>query len=346
MPLATETRSLRLRVRPQGRLADEHFEMKRIPIPQVAEGQVRIRIIYLSVDPTNRIWASDRAQYMPPVELGQPMRSGGIGVIEESRNSGFKAGDLVGGIMGWQEHVVCEPQSSFVSKLPDLPVPLPAFLGVLGVAGGITSYFGMLDIGKPKAKETVVVTGAAGTVGSIAGQLAKIQGARVIGVAGGPEKCKYVVNELGFDACIDYKKEDIGAALDRHCPNGIDVNYENVGGPAFEEILKRLNFQARVALCGLISSYNEAWDIPGPKNFAMILMRSVRLTGFIVTDYAQRFGEAYGALIPWVLEGRIKYRQHIIEGGLEVAPRTVNMLFDGANHGKLLIKLSDEPRKG
>jgi NADPH-dependent curcumin reductase CurA len=343
---ATMNRRFVLRSRPEGRISEKNFELQKLPVDPVGSGQVRVRIVYLSVDPTNRIWASDQPQYMPPVTLGDPMRSGAVGVIEESSSPDFKAGDLVGGILSWQEYVVGDPKVLMLSKLPELPVPLPTFLGALGVAGGVTSYFGMVELGRPQAGETVVVTGAAGSVGSVAGQIAKIKGARVIGIAGGPDKCRYVTDELKFDACIDYKNEDVGKALDRHCPKGIDVDFENVGGPAFEAILARLNYKARIALCGLISTYNDAqgWAVPGPKNFAMLLMRSVSMHGFIVTDFAQRWNEAYQALVPWVLEGRIKYRNHVVEG-LEKAPTAINMLFDGANNGKLVIKISDEPKR-
>lgn len=328
-----------LRKRPVGDVSDGDLELEEAPVPAVGEGEVRIRTLFLSLDPTNRIWMSDRDQYMPPVEVGDPMRGGGISIVEESRFDGLQPGDIVNtGLGTWSLYHV--KKGSEVTKLPALPgVPLTAFMGPLGMTG-MTAYFGLMDIGKPKPGETLVVSAAAGAVGSMVGQIGKIQGCRVVGIAGSDDKCRWLTETAGFDAAINYKKEDVGAALDRHCPDGIDINFENVGGEIMDTILTRLNDFARMPLCGLISSYNATEPVPGPYNFSMLLMRHVTLKGFIVTDYMERFAEGMQAMAGWLLEGKIKFETDIVDG-LENAPASLERLFSGKNLGKLVVKVSD-----
>lgn len=329
----------RLRKRPVGDVSEGDLELVEEPVRALKDGEVLIRTLFLSLDPTNRIWMSDRDQYMPPVQIGEPMRGGGIAVVEDSRFDGLEKGDIVNtGLGQWALYLV-KPGNE-VNKLPQLPgVPLTAFMGPLGMTG-MTAYFGLMDIGKPKAGETVVVSAAAGAVGSMVGQIAKIQGCRVVGIAGSDEKCRWLTETAGFDAAINYKAEDVGAALDRHCPDGIDINFENVGGEIMDTILPRLNDFSRMPLCGLISSYNATDPVPGPYNFSMLLMRHVTLKGYIVTDYIDRFPEGMQAMGQWLLAGKIRFETDIVEG-LENAPASLDRLFTGKNLGKLVVKVSE-----
>lgn len=330
-----------LKQRPQGDIKDEDLELVQTPLGAPGPGEVLVRNLYLSMDPTNRIWMSDQDQYMPPVEIGAVMRGGGtVGVVEATGSDKFKVGDIVMPPSAWESHVMVP--EAWLRPAASIPgVPLTAYLGVLGGAG-ITAYFGLLDIGQPKEGETVVVSAAAGAVGSVVGQIAKIKGCRVVGIAGGPDKCRWLTEELGFDGAVDYKNEDVGAALDRLCPNGIDVNFENVGGPIMEAVYQRLNTFARMPVCGLISGYNTDGPMAGFEDFRRILMRRILVKGFIVTDYLPRFGEAAQALAAWVVEGKIKYKSHVVDG-LETAPQTVKRLFTGEHDGKLIIRVSPEP---
>lgn len=330
-----------LRRRPAGEIAPGDLELVEEPIRDLADGEVRVRTLYLSLDPTNRIWMSDQDQYMPPVAIGDTMRGGSIGVVEASRSDRFKQGDVVNtGLGGWSSHIIADGGALF--PVPALPgVPLTAYMSVLG-ATGLTAWFGMCDIGKPQAGETVVVSAAAGAVGSIAGQLAKLKGARVVGIAGGKAKCDWLTGELGFDGAIDYKGEDVGAALDRLCPNGIDVNFENVGGDIMDAVVNRMNNFGRMPLCGMISTYNDADRPSGPTDFARVLMHRLTIRGFIITDFLPRAGEAMAELIPWVLEGKLKWKVHV-DQGLEGAMDSLQRLFTGAHDGKLLIQVSPEP---
>ncbi len=339
----THHRQLILTSRPQGLPSLANFQLREQPLRPLRDGEVLIRTHYLSLDPTNRVWMSDRPQYMPPVELGEVMRGFGLGEVIESRSAKFAPGDSVTGLLGWQTHCYSDGQGLRpLQKIPTgLGVPARSFLGVLGLTGGLTAYFGMLAIGDPKPGETVVVSAAAGSVGSLAGQLAKRRGSRVIGIAGGADKCSFVTRELGFDACIDYRQEEVGAALDRLCPQGINVHFENVGGTILEAVLARLALRARVVLCGLISQYNGEETATGPRNFDMLLHRRARLEGFIVSDFLTRFPEAYAELVPLVKNQQLVYREHIVDG-LENAPKAVCMLFDGSNLGKLLLRVLDD----
>ncbi|KCZ94199.1 NADP-dependent oxidoreductase [Hyphomonas johnsonii] len=331
-----------LRSRPVGDIKDGDLELVESPLAPLADGEVRARTIYLSLDPTNRIWMSDVDAYLPPVGLGDTMRGGGIGVITESRFDGLQPGDVVNtGLAHWALYNTLPGAS--LAKLPTLPgVPLTAFTGPLG-ATGMTAYFGLMDIAKPKAGETVVVSAAAGAVGSMVGQIAKIQGCRVVGIAGSDAKCKWLVETAGLDAAINYKTEDVGAALDKHCPDGIDINFENVGGEIMDAVIARLNDFSRMPLCGLISTYNATDPVPGPYNFANLLMRRTLVKGFIVIDYFPRFPEGIQQMAMWLMEGKLKFETDIVQG-FENAPASLSRLFEGKNLGKLVVQVSDEPK--
>lgn len=326
-----------LRKRPEGDIKPGDLELVTAPAPTPKQGEYLARTVYLSLDPTNRIWMSDMEQYMPPVQLGEVMRGGTLSAVEESNNADYKPGDMVMGIAGWQEYAVM----SGAQKLARSPLPLAAHMSVLGMTGA-TAYFGLLDIGKPKEGETVVVSAAAGAVGSIVGQIAKIKGCHVVGIAGSDEKCHHLVKDFGFDACINYRKENVSAALKRECPNGIDVDFENVGGEIFDAVLQHINLKARIALCGLISSYNAKELAPGPAHFANVLMKRARIEGFIIIDYFPRLGEFAAEMSKWVAEGKVKYDVHVVKG-IENALSALNLLFTGGNMGKLLLQVSEEP---
>lgn len=337
--MARMNRQWVLKRRPEGNIREGDLELVTQPLPDLEEGQVLVRNIYLSLDPTNRIWMSDMDQYMPPVDIGAVMRGGTIGVVEESRDPALPTGSrVIPGLGGWQDYSIA--YGAAVNRIPD-GMPLPAMMSGLG-ATGITAYFGLLDIGRPQPGETVVVSAAAGAVGSVVGQIARIKGARAIGIAGSEEKCRWIVEELGFDGAINYRREDVGAALDRLCPNGIDVNFENVGGEIMDAVMARMNNFSRMPLCGLISTYNAAAPPPGPRNFQQILMKRITVRGFIVIDYLPRFGEAVADLAQWWMGGRLKFKTHI-EQGLENAPGALSRLFSGDHDGKLLIQISSEP---
>ncbi|MBX3480869.1 MAG: NADP-dependent oxidoreductase [Caulobacter sp.] len=330
-----------LKHRPEGEIAAGDLEFREAPLRAIEDGEVLVRNIYLSLDPTNRIWMSDQDQYLPPVAVGDVMRGGTIGVVEASRSDRWKEGDLVNaGLSGWQSYSIVP--GAMLNPVPQIPgVPLTAYMSVLG-ATGLTAWFGLMDIGRPQPGETVVVSAAAGAVGSIVGQIAKLKGCRVIGIAGGPDKCAWLTSDLGFDGAIDYKNEDVGAALDRLCPDGIDVNFENVGGAVMDAVIGRMNNFSRMPLCGMISTYNTEGPVPGPSDFARVLMRRILIKGFIVIDYLPRAGEAFAELAPWVATGQIKWKTHVIEG-LDNAAEAVKRLFTGNHDGKLLVRISPEP---
>lgn len=332
-------RQWKLMHRPVGDIRQGDLQLVESPVPVPGPGQMLVRNIYLSLDPTNRIWMSDMDQYMPPVEIGDVMRGGTIGVVEQSNNPDFKPGDIVQPLdLGWQDYVV----TSMAQKLmvtPDLPIL--AYMSALGMTG-VTAYFGLLDIGKPKPGETVVVSAAAGAVGSIVGQIAKIKGCRVVGLAGSDDKCRWVVDDLGFDACINYRTENVLEALKRECPKGIDVYFENVGGEILDAVLTLINLEARIPLCGLISTYNADGPVPGPYMFRNILMKRALIKGFIVIDYFPRIAEFAAEMGPWVASGQIKWRVDV-EQGLENAPTVLNNLFTGGNTGKLVVQIGPEP---
>ena len=332
-------RQWRLAARPEGLIRDSDFEWVEEPVRALADGEVLVRNIYLSLDPANRGWIREGPSYVEPVAIGDVMRGLTIGVVEESRNDRFSAGDVVSGTVGWQDYAISDGSDQRV--IDPGPLPLTAFLGLFGMVG-LTAYFGLLDIGKPKAGETLVVSGAAGAVGSLVGQIGKIVGCRVVGIAGSDAKCAWLTSDLGFDAAINYKTENVVRKLHKHCPDGIDVIFENVGGEILDAELTWINNYARVAVCGLISGYNAAEKVPGPSAFPMVLIRRARVEGFIVIDYLDRTGEAIAKLSEWYAEGRLQYRVDVYDG-LETAPSNINRLFDGSNNGKLIIKVSDEP---
>jgi len=325
-----------LAARPHGMVKESDFAFSETPVPQPGDGQVLVRVLYLSFDPTQRGWIEDRPSYLPPVQIGEVMRASAVGEVMESKHTGFAKGDLVQGLFGWQDYAVV-PGAMLGAKIP-AGVPPTWTLGVLGITG-ITAYFGMLDLGKPKAGETVVVSGAAGATGSVAGQVAKLQGARVVGIAGGPSKCAWLTKEAHFDAAIDYKHDDVAARLRELCPKGVDVYFDNVGGEILDAVLGQIAQRARVVLCGGISGYNEATPPPGPRNLMNLVIQRGRMEGFIVIDYAARFGEAIAKLSEWVQSGAIVHQEDV-QRGLEHAPRTLLRLFTGANTGKQLLQLA------
>ncbi len=328
-----------LRKRPAGDIVPGDLELVSGPVPTPGPGEALVRNIYLSLDPTNRIWMSDMDQYMPPVEIGDVMRGGTIGVVEASNNPDLQVGDIVQpAALGWQDYVV----TPMAQKLPVSPqAPILAWMSALGMTG-MTAYFGLLDIGEPQPGETVVVSAAAGAVGSIVGQIAKLKGCRVVGLAGSDEKCAWVVDDLGFDACINYRTEDVLEALRRECPKGIDVYFENVGGEILDAVLTLVNVGARIPLCGLISTYNAEGPVPGPYMFRNVLMKRVLIKGFIIIDYFARAGEFMADMTKWVAEGKVKWRVDVAEG-LENAPEILQRLFTGANTGKLVVQIGPEP---
>jgi NADPH-dependent curcumin reductase CurA len=329
-------RQWRLAARPVGKFKDSDFKWTTEAVPQLKDGELLVHNKYLSLDPTNRGWANEIDTYLPAVRLGDVMRGGAIGEVEESRNPNYKQGDFVSGLLGWQEYAITN--GTGISKLPNIPgVPLTAHLGLFGHIG-LTAYYGLLDVGQPKAGETLVVSAAAGAVGSLVGQIGKIVGCRVVGIAGSDEKCRWLTEDLGFDATINYKKEKISEGLKRTCPNGIDVDFENVGGEILDAVLAQINLGARISLCGMISQYNATEPVPGPYNLVMLVVKRARIQGFLVSDYMDRAAEAMTALGRWLMEGKIKYRVDIVEG-LEEAPRSVNKLFEGSNTGKLVVKI-------
>lgn len=336
---ATKNRQFLLAARPSGRIKPSDFELVETEVPKAGPNQAVARVLYLSLDPTNRVWMTDVEQYMPPVALGEVMRGAGIAKVVESKNSAYRVGDLVTGLVGWQDYAVSEGTGlNAWSPLPkDLEVPPTMMLGALGITG-ITAYFGLLEIGRPEAGETVVVSAAAGATGSVAGQIAKIKGCRVVGIAGSRAKCDWIVNDLGFDAAVNYKDADWQEQLTKACPEGIDVDFENVGGPIMEAVLSRMNLNGRVALCGLISGYNSDEPMRGP--YDTILIKRLRVQGFIVIDFVDRFPEAAVQLAGWMMEGKIKHRETLVDG-LENAPIAINRLFDGDNIGKLIVKVAD-----
>jgi NADPH-dependent curcumin reductase len=325
---------LRLVRRPSGRVSNADFERTEQPIPALADGQALVRTHYLSIDPTNRLWISDRAQYMEPVALGDVMRGIGLGEVIESKSPRYAVGDQVGGLFGWQEFCVIGKGAVPAQSMPAIPgVPTSALLGACGITG-LTAYFGMLHLGSPVEGETVVVSAAAGAVGSIAAQIAKIKGCRVVGIAGGPEKCEHIVDRFGLDAAVDYRSPDFADRLSQMTPNGIDVNFENVGGAIMETIMGRMNVGGRVALCGMIANYNESAPMLG--DFSPILMQRLRVSGFIIGDFAPHFAQGIAQLGEWIREDRLRYDETVV-AGLEAAPAALNQLFDGANLGKLLV---------
>ena len=340
MKFMNTNRQWLLAKRPHGIVTGDNFEYSETPIPNPGEGEVLVRNLFLSFDPTQRGWMEDRESYLPPVQLGEPMRAGSIGQVAESKNADFNVGDIVQTTGGWQDFVVVAPGEGVMglSRVPD-GVPPEMMMSVLGVTG-LTAYFGLLDLGEPKEGETVLVSGAAGATGSVAGQIAKIKGCRVVGIAGGPDKCRWLLEEAGFDDVIDYKNEDVDARIAQTCPNKVDVFFDNVGGDILEAALNHINMRARVVLCGGISSYNATEPVPGPANLMNLVVMRGRMEGFIVIDYMHRAAEAIAELMGWIGGGELKYQVDVQEG-FDNIPDTLNRLFTGQNLGKQLLKIAD-----
>jgi len=321
--------------RPQGDIQDSDFEFVERDAPSPGEGEVLVRTLMLSCDPTQRGWIGGDT-YLPAVKIGEIVRSLGAGRIEASNAPGWEVGEIVSGLLGWQEHATLSPKG--LSKVP-AQVPLELAMSALGMTG-ITAYFGLLDVGRPEAGQTVVVSGAAGATGSVVAQIAKIKGCRSIGIAGGAEKCRWLIEQAGLDGAIDYKSENVSARLKELCPDGIDVYFDNVGGPMLDMALARLAMRGRIVLCGAIANYNATEQPPGPKNYMNLLLKRGRMEGFIVLDYMGRAMEAVSALGAWVQEGRLK-SQVDVQRGIENAPATLRRLFEGRNEGKQLLRVAD-----
>lgn len=327
--------------RPHGLVGPDNFEYVENPVPEPGDGEVLVRNLYLSFDPTQRGWMVDRESYLPPVKIGEPMRAGSVGQVAASNDPAFAAGDLVQTSGGWQDYVVVKPGAQGLGSLNRVPdgVSPEMMLSVLGVTG-LTAYWGLLDIGEPKAGETVLVSGAAGATGSVAGQIARIKGCRVVGIAGGPEKCAWLRAEAGFDDVIDYKNEDVDARIGETCPDKVDVFFDNVGGDILEAALNHINLRARVVLCGAISGYNATEPVPGPSNLLNLAIMRARMEGFIIVDYMDRAREAVTELVGWLQDGELTYEVDVQEG-FENIPATLQRLFTGQNRGKQLMRIAD-----
>ncbi|MFK2901150.1 NADP-dependent oxidoreductase [Dyella jejuensis] len=332
-------RQLRLKTRPEGLVRRDDFELQEQAVPELKNGQCLVRVLYLSMDPTNRVWMSDIPQYMPPVAIGEVMRALGLGRVVASKSAHYAEGDLVQGLLGWQDYAVIDDRrrQDYVTLPSNLSVPLPTLLGACGFSG-ITAYYGLTDIAPVQPGETLVVSAAAGSVGSIAGQIGKLRGARVVGIAGGADKCRHLVDDLGFDAAVDYKADDWKQSLAEATPDGVHVNFENVGGPVMRAVLSRMVNGGRVALCGLIANYTST-NRPGD-DYSIVIVKRLSVRGFLAFDY-QDTAKAIQDLIGWVTSGRIK-AEETIEHGLENAPLVLNKLFEGSHRGKLLLRVAKE----
>ena len=334
---ATANRQIKLVARPIGMPKRSDFETVDADLGDISPGDVLVAVQYLSLDPAMRGWMNEGKSYIPPVKLGDVMRAGGVGRVVASKDENFAVGDNVVGMLNVQQFA--KLQGKELTKVDARVAPLPRYLGALGMTG-MTAYFGLLDIGKPQPGETVVVSGAAGAVGAIVGQIAKIKGARVVGIAGGAEKCTYLTGELGFDVAIDYKSEELHAALGRACPKGIDVYFDNVGGDTLDAALARLAMRGRIVICGAISQYNNTTPVKGPSNYLSLLVNRGTMTGMVVFDYAARYGIAVKEIAGWMGEGKLKSKEDVVDG-LETFPETLLKLFRGENFGKLVLKVSD-----
>jgi NADPH-dependent curcumin reductase CurA len=330
----------RLAARPVGTPKRSDWNYVEEPVRDPGPGEVVVKALYISLDPAMRGWMNEGRSYIPPVGIGEVMRAGGAGRVIASNNPGFAVGDHVTGMLGAQEYALIGTEAAKnLTKVDPKLVPLPVYVGALGVTG-LTAYFGLLEVGQPKAGDTVVVSGAAGATGMVAGQIAKIKGCHVIGIAGGQEKCSYVVKELGFDTCIDYKSENVLEALRKHCPKGVNVYFDNVGGEILDAALAVLARGARVVICGAISQYNSTSGVRGPANYMSLLVNSARMEGFVVFNYLPRYGEAAREMAGWMMQGKLKSREDIVEG-FQTFPDTLLKLFRGENTGKLMIKVAD-----
>ena len=325
--------------RPHGMISEANWKFQEVPVPALGDGEALVETLYLSCDPTQRGWMEDRPSYMPPVQIGEVMRAGSVARVIESRSPLLAPGDVVEGMVGWQQYAVVKPGGLFGAGKVPVGLDPKLLMGVLGVTG-LTAYFGLLDLGQPKAGETVVVSGAAGATGSIAGQIARLKGCKVIGIAGGPDKCAWLTKEARFDAAIDYKRENVGARLAQLAPQGVDVFFDNVGGEILDAVLAQIRMKARVVLCGGISAYNEVEPPPGPRNLMNLVIQRGRMEGFIVIDYAAKFGAAREELKRWLDAGELVHQEDVVVG-IERAPEALMRLFTGKNLGKQLIRVAD-----
>jgi len=332
----TNNRQFLLARRPEGAVQRSDFNFATTPLRALEDGEILVQVSHISLDPAMRGWMNASTEsYMPPVALGEVMRAIAVGRVIESRNPGYAAGEHVTGLLGVQEYAIHNGVG--LSKVDPSLAPLPLFLGALGMPG-LTAYFGLLDVGQPKEGDTVVVSGAAGAVGALVGQIARLKGARVIGIAGGADKVRYLVEELGFDAAIDYKTEDVAAALRQHAPKGIDVFFDNVGGAILDAALANLAHGARVVICGAISQYNNTDAVAGPSNYLQLLVKRATMRGVMVSDYYPRAMEAITTMGGWIQAAKLKTREHVVQG-LDTFPETFAKLFTGANEGKLVLQV-------
>jgi NADPH-dependent curcumin reductase len=326
-----------LAARPVGLPKRSDWKYSEEPLRDPRDGELLIKALYISLDPAMRGWINEGKSYVPPVGIGEVMRAGALGRVIASKNPSFAPGDHVTGLLGVQEYAISD--GKMLMKVDPAIAPLPVFLGALGMTG-MTAYFGLLEVGQPKPGDTVVVSAAAGATGMIVGQIAKIKGCRAIGIAGGKEKCDYIVKDLGFDAAIDYKAEDVRKSLQTHCPKGIDIYFDNVGGEILDIALSLLARGARVAICGAISQYNNTTPIKGPSNYLSLLINRATMKGFLVFDYADRYREAAREMAGWRAAGKLKSREDIVDG-FDKFPEALLMLFKGENFGKLMIRVAD-----
>ena len=343
---------VRLAARPVGLPQAGDWEFTAEPVADLADGSVLIQVLALSLDPAMRGWMNEGRSYIPPVGIGEVMRAGGVGRVIASRHPGFAARDAVSGMTGVQEYATLSAGEAKKAGLHQIDLALGSvtqWLNVLGMPG-MTGYFGLMDVGQPKPGETVVVSGAAGAVGQTVGQVAKLKGCRVVGIAGGAAKCDWVVQELGFDACIDYKApapegvkrwDPVREGLKLHCPKGVDIYFDNVGGEILDTVLAKINLKARIIICGAISQYNATSAVAGPKNYLSLLVNRARMEGIVVFDYADRYPQAIAEMAAWLKDGRMKSKEDVVEGGVTAFPATLNKLFSGENFGKLVLKLAD-----
>ena len=333
---AKTNRQVRLGARPMGLPKPGDWKFTEEAVREPAEGEILVEVSHLSLDPAMRGWMNDAKSYIRPVAIDEVMRAGAAGKVIASKHPGFAVGDLVTGGFGVQQYAISDGKG--VNKVDTRFAPITTYLGVLGMPG-MTAYFGLLDIGKPQPGETVVVSGAAGAVGSVVGQIAKIKGCRAVGIAGGADKCRYLTEKLGFDAAIDYKGEDVKAALKAHCPDGIHVFFDNVGGDILDAALGRLAMRARIVICGAISQYNNTTPVKGPANYLSLLVNRASMTGMVVFDYADRYGEGARAMAQWIAQGKLVAKEDVVQGGIDAFPETLLKLFKGENLGKLVLAL-------
>lgn len=333
---------IRLAARPVGMPKQSDWKFTSEPVREIADGEIVVKTLYLSLDPAMRGWMNEGKSYIRPVAIDEVMRAGGIGKVVASKSPKFAVGDYVSGSIGVQQYWVglADDKAAGLYKVDPKAAPLPKYLNALGMPG-MTAYFGLLEVGQPKAGETVVVSGAAGAVGQTVGQVAKHKGCRVVGIAGGKDKCDFVVNELGFDACIDYKNESVREGLKKHCPKGVDVYFDNVGGDILDDVLTRINMKARIIICGAISQYNNTTPVKGPANYLSLLVNRARMEGIVVFDYADRYHLGVAEMARWMKEGTFKTREDIVEG-LEKFPEALLMLFEGKNFGKLILQVAKD----